>query len=63
MNIEKFTHKSKEVLSQVQTLVESTGQQAIEPAHILKTMLTLDENVFPFLFTELNVNLKTFEMQ
>jgi ATP-dependent Clp protease ATP-binding subunit ClpB len=61
MNIEKFTHKSKEVLSQVQTLVESKGQQTIESAHILKTMLTLDENVFPFLFNELKVNLATFE--
>ena len=62
MNIEKFTHKSKEVLNKVQTLVESKGQQTIEPAHILKTMLQVDEHVFPFLFTELNINQSTLSL-
>lgn len=62
MNIEKFTHKSKEVLNKVQTLVESNGQQTIEPAHIIKTMLQVDEHVFPFLFKELNINQNTFNL-
>ena len=62
MNIEKFTHKSKEVLNKVQTLVETNGQQSIEPAHIIKTMLQVDEHVFPFLFKELNINLNTFNL-
>jgi len=62
MNIEKFTHKSKEVLNKVQTLVEANGQQSIEPAHIIKTMLQVDEHVFPFLFKELNINLNTFNL-
>jgi ATP-dependent Clp protease ATP-binding subunit ClpB len=62
MNIEKFTHKSKEVLNKVQNLVESNGQQTIEPAHILKTMLQIDEHVFPFLFKELTINLNTFNL-
>jgi len=62
MNIEKFTHKSKEVLNKVQSLVESKGQQTIEPAHITKTMLQVDEHVFPFLFKELNINQNTFNL-
>jgi len=62
MNIEKFTHKSKEVLNKVQSLVESKGQQTIEPAHIIKTMLQVDEHVFPFLFKELNINQNTFNL-
>ena len=62
MNIEKFTHKSKEVLNKVQNLVESNGQQSIEPAHIIKTMLQVDEHVFPFLFKELEINLNTFNL-
>jgi ATP-dependent Clp protease ATP-binding subunit ClpB len=62
MNIEKFTHKSKEVLNKVQNLVESNGQQTIETAHIMKTMLQVDEHVFPFLFKELNINLNTFNL-
>jgi len=62
MNIEKFTHKSKEVLSKVQNLVESNGQQTIEPAHIIKTMLEVDQHVFPFLFKELKVNQNTFNL-
>ena len=61
MDIEKLTHKTKEVLNKAQAIVERNGQQAIEPAHILKAMLENDQTVFPFLFSKLNVNLNHFK--
>ena len=56
MNIEKFTHKSKEVIQHVQNMMNGLGQQNIEPAHILKSILTIDQDVLPFIGNELNVN-------
>ena len=56
MNIEKLTSKSQEVLQQAQLIAEGNGQQAIEPGHLLKAILEIDENVVPFLLKELNVN-------
>ena len=56
MNIDKLTSKTQKVLQQAQTIAESFGHQAIEPAHILKGMFEVDENVLPFLFKEFNLN-------
>ncbi len=61
MDIEKLTNKTKEVLNKAQAIVEANGQQAIEPAHILKSMLEIDDTVFPFLFNKLNVNINHFK--
>lgn len=61
MNVEKLTNKTKEVLNKAQAIVEANGQQAIEPAHILKSMLEIDNTVFPFLFNKLNVNQNHFK--
>ncbi|MFD1550645.1 ATP-dependent chaperone ClpB [Putridiphycobacter roseus] len=56
MNIEKFTHKSKEVIQHVQNMMNDLGQQTIEPAHILKSILKIDEDVLSFIGNELQVN-------
>jgi len=61
MDIEKFTHQSKEVLQHVQNQMNNLGQQTIEPAHILKSIITIDDAVLPFLGTELKVNWQTVE--
>lgn len=61
MDIEKLTNKTKEVLNKAQAIVEANGQQAIEPAHILKSMLEIDNTVLPFLFNKLNVNINHFK--
>ena len=59
MNINKFTIKSQEAVQQAQQLAQSYEQQQIEPEHLLKAMLEVDENVIPFLLKKLNVNLQT----
>jgi len=61
MDIDKLTNKTKEVLNKAQAIVEANGQQAIEPAHILKSMLEIDNTVLPFLFNKLNVNINHFK--
>ena len=56
MNINKLTTKTQEVLQQAQTIALANGQQSIEPAHILKGMLEVDEAVLPFIFNESNLD-------
>lgn len=56
MDFNNFTIKSQEAIQQAQQLAEGLGQQAIEPAHILKGMMQVDENVLPFIFKKVNVN-------
>ncbi len=56
MNLNQFTIKSQEAVQQAQQIAAEAGQQAIEPAHLLKGMLETDENVLPFLLKKLNVN-------
>ncbi|MBF0695527.1 MAG: ATP-dependent chaperone ClpB [Flavobacterium sp.] len=60
MNINKFTIKSQEVLQQAQQLVQGLGQQQIENEHLMKAIFETDENVAPFLFKKLNVNIDLF---
>ncbi len=60
MNLNNYTIKSQEAIQQAVQLVTENGQQAIEPAHILKAILEVDENITPFIFKKLNVNPVTF---
>jgi ATP-dependent Clp protease ATP-binding subunit ClpB len=61
MNFNKFTIKSQEAVQQAQQLAQSLEHQQIEPEHLLKAMLEVDENVIPFLLKKLNVNLQTLK--
>lgn len=56
MNLNNFTLKSQEAIHEAQQLAMTASNQAIEPGHILKGILTVDENVTPFLLKKLNVN-------
>jgi len=56
MNTNKLTIKSQEALQQAQFVAGEHQHQSVEPAHILRGMLTVDENVIPFLFKKLGVN-------
>jgi ATP-dependent Clp protease ATP-binding subunit ClpB len=63
MNFNQFTIKSQETVQQAQANAGANGQQAIEPAHLLKALLEVDENVAPFLLKKLNVNSATISKQ
>jgi ATP-dependent Clp protease ATP-binding subunit ClpB len=61
MNLNNYTIKSQEAIQQAVQLATVNGQQAVEPAHILKGVLEVDENVTPFILKKLNVNPQSFE--
>jgi len=60
MNLNNYTIKSQEAIQQAVQLSTNNGQQAIEPAHILKGILEVDKNVSPFILKKLNVNPASF---
>lgn len=56
MNFNNFTIKSQEAVQQAVNLVQSMGQQAIEPEHLLVGVLKVGENVTNFIFQKLGMN-------
>ncbi len=56
MNFNNFTIKAQESVQKAQEIAGSYQHQAIEPIHLLKGIITVDENVIPVLFKKLNVN-------
>ena len=56
MNFNNFTIKSQEAVQQAVQLVTQSGQQAIEPVHLLKAVITTGESVSNFLFQKLGVS-------
>jgi ATP-dependent Clp protease ATP-binding subunit ClpB len=61
MNLNNYTIKSQEALQAATQEALTNGQQAIETGHILKGILTVDENVTPFLLKKVGVNVDTFQ--
>ena len=57
MNFDKFTIKSQEALQKSAEIVMGKQQQAIEPAHVLKSILETDENVASYLMKKLAIKL------
>lgn len=61
MNFEKYTIKSQEAIQKAAELAQASGNQAIEPGHILTGILVSDENVVSFLLKKLSVQKKQLE--
>ena len=57
MNLNNFTIKAQEAVQKASEIASGNQQQAIETAHILKGLLTVDENVISYLLKKLNVNI------
>ena len=56
MSFENFTVKSQETIQKALDIATSKQNQAIEPVHLLKAMLQVDDNVVPYLLKTQNVN-------
>ncbi len=56
MNFNNFTIKSQEAIQKAQQIATEKQNQAIEPIHILKGIIDVDENVVPYLLKKLDVN-------
>ena len=59
MNLSNFTIKSQEAIQKAIDLASAKSQQAIEPTHLLKGIVTEGESVVNFLFQKLGVNSST----
>ncbi|HEY0669797.1 MAG TPA: ATP-dependent chaperone ClpB [Sphingobacteriaceae bacterium] len=57
MNLNNFTIKAQEAVQKASEIAVGNQQQAIETAHLLKGLLTVDENVVSYLLKKLNVNI------
>ncbi|MFM8349368.1 MAG: Clp protease N-terminal domain-containing protein, partial [Bacteroidota bacterium] len=55
MNQEKLTIKSQEVLQQSASIAAELQHQAIEPVHLLKSILETDEHVMGYLVKKLGI--------
>ncbi|WP_306551671.1 ATP-dependent chaperone ClpB [Daejeonella sp.] len=56
MNLNNFTIKAQEAVQKASEIASGNQQQAIETAHLLKGLLSVDENVISYLFKKLNIN-------
>ena len=56
MDFKKYTIKSQEAIQKAAEIASGNQQQAIEPGHLLKAILLIDENVISFLLKKLGVN-------
>jgi ATP-dependent Clp protease ATP-binding subunit ClpB len=63
MNFSNYTIKSQEAIQQAAGIAQSKQQQVIEPAHIVKAMLGLDDNLMGFIFKKMQVNQALFDQK
>ncbi|MDO4217284.1 MAG: ATP-dependent chaperone ClpB [Bacteroidales bacterium] len=56
MNLNNFTIKSQQAIQKAQEIALGRQHQSIETAHIMKGILSEDENVTPYLLKKLDVN-------
>ncbi len=63
MNINNFTIKAQEAVQKAQEIATARQHQAIESGHLLKGILSVDENVTPFLLKKLEVNIPRLTQQ
>ncbi|OAQ42355.1 ATP-dependent chaperone ClpB [Pedobacter psychrophilus] len=57
MNFNNFTIKAQEAVQKASEITTGFQQQSIENAHILKSLLSVDENVVGYILKKLNVNI------
>lgn len=57
MNFNNYTIKAQEAIQKASEIAAGNQQQAIEPAHIFKALLNVDENVITHLLKKLNANI------
>jgi ATP-dependent Clp protease ATP-binding subunit ClpB len=56
MNLQQYTIKSQEAINKAIEIALGFGQNTVEPAHLLKSLLEVDEHVIPFILKKSNAN-------
>ena len=62
MTLDKFTIKAQEAVQQAVNTAQLSGQQVIEPAHILKGVMEKAKDVVNFIFQKLGVNAQQIDL-
>ena len=62
MTFDKFTIKAQETVQEAVNLAQRSGQQSIEPVHLLKALMDKARDVTNFIFQKLGVNTQQIEM-
>ncbi len=62
MNFNKFSIKSQEIVQSAQSLAEEKQHSQIEVAHLLKSIINKDKDVYPFLIKHLNIDQYQIEL-
>ncbi|MDD3792069.1 MAG: ATP-dependent chaperone ClpB [Candidatus Bathyarchaeota archaeon] len=60
MDLNNFTIKAQEAIQKAAEIATAKQNQSIDPSHMLKGILVVDENVVPYLLRKLNVNFESF---
>ena len=63
MNFNNFTIKAQEAIQSAVNRVQSLGQQAIEPAHIMNAILTVGEQITSFLLQKTGANAQLIKQE
>ncbi len=63
MNFNSFTIKSQEAIQKALEITRAAGQQQIEPAHLLKGIISEGESLVKFIFQKVGANLALAEQQ
>ncbi|KWW31223.1 MAG: ATPase AAA [bacterium P3] len=63
MTLDKFTIKAQEAVQKAQSIAVGGQHPAIETAHLLKGLLSEDENVTPYLLKKMEVNIPRLTQQ
>lgn len=63
MNLNNFTIKAQQAIQKAQEIAVGKNQQVIDCTHLLKGILTEDENVTPYLLKKLEVNIPRLQQQ
>ena len=62
MTFDKFTIKAQETVQGAVNLAQRSGQQSIEPVHLLKALMEKARDVSNFIFQKLGVNAQQIDM-
>lgn len=60
MNMNKFTDKTQEVISQSTLIAARYNNQMIEPAHLLLSMCEQQDGIIPAILNKYNININSF---
>jgi ATP-dependent Clp protease ATP-binding subunit ClpB len=63
MNLNQFTLKAQQAIQDAVEVARQNGQQALEPLHLLKTLLESEDSSVPFLLKKLEVNLNYLQQK